>query len=88
METKLQPLDILVFELTRSPWDKIEKWALGNPFGHVGMYLGGEFTEFYEAAARGVLITPIQYQFGRKCVIMRPDKDFVGDKADHDISVA
>ncbi|MDD5510775.1 MAG: hypothetical protein PHI12_08195 [Dehalococcoidales bacterium] len=80
---KLQPLDILVFELTSSPWDKIEKWALGNPYGHVGMYLGGQWTEFYEAAARGVLLTPIQNQFGRKCVVMRPDADFIGDKAEH-----
>ncbi len=79
---RLQPLDIIVFELGNSLWDKIEKRALGNPYGHVGMFLGGTWTEFYEAAARGVLITPIQAQFGRKCVIMRPDKDFVGDKSD------
>ncbi len=88
METKLQPLDILVFELADSPWDKVEKWALGSQYEHVGIYLGGKWHDFYESGARGTLITPIHNQFGKRCVVLRPDTDFIGNKADQVIANA
>ena len=86
---KLQPLDILVFEIvTNSLWDRIERWGLGNPYGHVGMYLGGPFQDFYESAARGVLITNIQWQFGKTCMVMRPKPEVIDDSGPTLINIA
>ena len=73
----LQPLDICIFvNRGKSPWDRLQCWALGDPYTHVFLYLGTRAIEgrkvIYESVGRGVIFSNPAAYFGQEIIALRP----------------
>lgn len=71
---KLQPADIVVdINISMDPSSIIRRWALGNPYTHVRMFIGSEHGSpfFYESVGRGVIMTNAHKALGKRVVVMR-----------------
>lgn len=83
---KLEPVDILInINKGEDPYSVIKRWALGNPYEHVFMYMGrlgierGGYISSYgwtvpvlfESDGRGVVLQSLSNRYGQEVVIMR-----------------
>ena len=65
---KLQPADILVnVNRRRDPFSVIKRWALGNPYEHVFMYMGRLGIE----RSGRVVLQSLSNRYGEEVVVMR-----------------
>ncbi len=91
---KLEPGDILVNINDRSdPYSVIKRWALGNPYEHVFMYMGrlgllrdGDSSDtwnvpmLFESNGRGVVLQSLSNRYGEKVVVLRARYNWVEAK--------
>lgn len=91
---KLEPGDILVNIIQgNTPFKVIKRWALGNSYEHVFVYMGnlGLFTHqlksimptvpiLFESAGRGVVLQSLSNRYGEKVVVMRARYNWVEAK--------
>lgn len=82
---KLEPADILINVNDRNdPFSVIKRWALGNPYEHVFMYIGKvgilvsqrqprilRFPMLFESNGRGVVLQSLSNRYGQKVVVLR-----------------
>lgn len=83
---KLEPADILIsINKGKDPYSVIKRWALGNHYSHVLMYMGrlgierGGYISSYdwtvpmlfESNGRGVVLQSLSNRYGQEVVIMR-----------------
>jgi len=86
-EFKLEPGDVLVkVNNSKDPFSVIERWALGNPYCHVFMYMGQmeilvngvvlKHSMLFESNGRGVVIQSLSNRYGQEVVVLRLKSEF------------
>lgn len=99
MDFKLQNCDVLVnINDRRDPFSSFKRWAMGNPYEHVFIYLGRmkldlgqvawRIPMLFESDGDGAVIESLVTRYGQKVVVMRLKSEFDAKRIDEVVEQA